>query len=301
MPPSEARPTTSRLMEQRDVWIAVTGDQRRFPAMLMDASADGFALELDTALPVGAAVTITGDSGTGHNRRNLRTEARVSWCESVGGTVFMAGLKLARANSINPFLISEAPPSDSGDGDIDYYDVLQVSSKADPETIQRVYRLLAQRYHPDNPDTGKLEIFRQVTDAYRVLSDPQRRAAYDLQHRLQERSRWRIFESPEAASGPEAELRKRQAILSALYDKRIQSPIQPGLSIQELEDLLGCPREHLDFPLWYLREKSTLGRTDSGKYSITVVGVDMLEKMGREKKATPEAERLLPAPGQSPS
>jgi curved DNA-binding protein len=36
----------------------------------------------------------------------------------------------------------------------DYYEVLQVSTSADPDTITRVYRLLAQRFHPDNQKTG---------------------------------------------------------------------------------------------------------------------------------------------------
>ena len=59
----------------------------------------------------------------------------------------------------------------------DYYELLQISPNAEPETIHRVYRLLAQRFHPDNRDTGNTERFHQLSEAYQVLSDPERRAA----------------------------------------------------------------------------------------------------------------------------
>ncbi len=42
--------------------------------------------------------------------------------------------------------------------------------------IHRVYRLLAQRYHPDNGITGDEKSFRAITDAYKVLSEPEKRA-----------------------------------------------------------------------------------------------------------------------------
>ena len=67
------------------------------------------------------------------------------------------------------------------EGPIDLYEVLQVSENAEPDTIQRVYRLLAQRFHPDNTDTGNEARFRAVHDAYTVLSDPEKRARYDVQ------------------------------------------------------------------------------------------------------------------------
>ena len=62
---------------------------------------------------------------------------------------------------------------------VDYYEALQISVNAEPETVHRVYRLFAQRYHPDNKETGSESRFRLVTEAYRVLSDPKLRAQYD--------------------------------------------------------------------------------------------------------------------------
>ena len=74
----------------------------------------------------------------------------------------------------------------------DYYEDLQVSSSAEPETIHRVYRLLAQQYHPDNGDTGNEGRFRVIAEAYHVLSDPDRRAQYDVVYHHQRQDRWRV-------------------------------------------------------------------------------------------------------------
>src|SRR4051794_41349659 len=58
----------------------------------------------------------------------------------------------------------------------DYYEALQISPNADPDTIQRVFRLLAQRFHPDNQETGDEGRFRLLHEAYLTLNDPERRA-----------------------------------------------------------------------------------------------------------------------------
>ncbi|HET7193629.1 MAG TPA: DnaJ domain-containing protein, partial [Nocardioides sp.] len=62
----------------------------------------------------------------------------------------------------------------------DLYDLLGVSRDADAETIKKAYRRMARRLHPDvNPDPETQEQFKEVSRAYEVLSDPQKRAAYD--------------------------------------------------------------------------------------------------------------------------
>jgi molecular chaperone DnaJ len=62
----------------------------------------------------------------------------------------------------------------------DPYDLLGVARDADADTIKRAYRQLARQYHPDvNPDPASQERFKEVSRAYEVLSDPQKRAAYD--------------------------------------------------------------------------------------------------------------------------
>ena len=62
----------------------------------------------------------------------------------------------------------------------DYYRILGVDRNADDKTIKSAYRKLARKYHPDvakGKDSG--ERFREVTEAYEVLSDPEKRRRYD--------------------------------------------------------------------------------------------------------------------------
>jgi molecular chaperone DnaJ len=63
----------------------------------------------------------------------------------------------------------------------DYYEVLGVARDVDAATLKRAYRELALRYHPDqNPDNPEAEThFKEVSEAYTVLSDPESRARYD--------------------------------------------------------------------------------------------------------------------------
>jgi curved DNA-binding protein len=166
---------------------------------------------------------------------------------------------------------------------VDFYETLQISPNADPDTVHRVYRILAQRCHPDNLETGNSEMFRAISEAYETLSDPQRRAAYDVQHRENRRITWRIFDQSTSTQGVEAERRKRQGILSLLYRKRLTLPDQPFLTLKDFEDLLGVPREHLEFTLWYLKEGQYIQRTDNGRHSITLKGVDLAEIMSERR------------------
>ena len=59
---------------------------------------------------------------------------------------------------------------------------MQLNPKADGDTIHRVHRILAQRYHPVTPDTGNAEMFIRLTAAARILSDPEKRARYDVRY-----------------------------------------------------------------------------------------------------------------------
>jgi curved DNA-binding protein len=62
----------------------------------------------------------------------------------------------------------------------DYYEVLGVSRDADAAELQRAYRTLARRNHPDvNKDPAAEERFKEINDAYHVLSDPKLRQRYD--------------------------------------------------------------------------------------------------------------------------
>ena len=62
----------------------------------------------------------------------------------------------------------------------DYYEVLGVDKNSDDQTIKRAFKRLAMKYHPDrNKEPGAEEKFKEINEAYAVLSDPQKRAAYD--------------------------------------------------------------------------------------------------------------------------
>ena len=62
----------------------------------------------------------------------------------------------------------------------DLYEVLGISKTADEKTIKKAYRKLAKKYHPDmNPgDKTAEQKFKEATDAYNILSDPEKRKLY---------------------------------------------------------------------------------------------------------------------------
>jgi curved DNA-binding protein CbpA len=169
------------------------------------------------------------------------------------------------------------------DQPVDHYEILQLSSAAEPEMIHRVYRLLAQRYHPDNKETGSESRFRAVHDAYSVLSDPEQRARYDVVHQQRGQERWRLVTTgAQSENDFEIEQVLRLTLLEALYTRRRLEPEKPGIFATELESLTGRPREHLEFTLWYLVQKKMVLRGDSSQMLITAEGVDYLEQNYRE-------------------
>src|SRR5215471_7093938 len=162
---------------------------------------------------------------------------------------------------------------------VDHYETLQISPNADADTIQRVFRLLAQRYHPDNQETGNAARFRALQEAYAILSVPEKRAQYDVNHQALRAERWRFV--AQGASGDtdvEQEHQLRVTILEILYARRRAEPGSPAFSQYELTQLTGRPREHLEFPIWYLIQKKWVTRDDSSSLTITVDGVDYIEQ-----------------------
>ncbi len=234
-------------------------------------------------------LSIAGEIDTGEGRTTLVGQYRVLACRIAGVGKYQAELapEVAREEPI------DAPAPSTAD-DADYYEILQVSRSADTDTIRRIFHVLAQRYHPDNVDTGNDEKFRNVVEAHAILSDPEKRAAFDVQLASQDKSRYRIFDSLQSTEGVQAEIRKRQGILRLLYAKRMTDIREPSLRARDFAEMLGCPIEHLEFALWFLREQRCIVRSDSNRFEITCHGVEAFEA----EQSTYAKKQLvaLPAP-----
>ncbi len=148
------------------------GNPRRVTADLVDVIDGGLGVELTTPVESGAIVVVRGTLGESRTADQLK--AVVRWCTGKTDGTFRAGLEfLATLERTNP----------AGSDTLDCYQVMQLSPDADPATISRTYRLLALRYHPDNSETGDSEMFLRLSAAHQILSDPQKRASYDMRRR----------------------------------------------------------------------------------------------------------------------
>jgi len=172
----------------------------------------------------------------------------------------------------------------------DFYEILQLSPRADRDTIERVFRYLAKRYHPDNQDSGDADTFTRIAEAYRVLSDPEQRARYDVAYEQVKAAQWRIFDQETTRSEVASDARIRNAILALTYAARRNDNANPGIGAVELETTLCCPESLMAFHLWYLREQGLILRDHSGRFAITAVGVSLVLESGGPAK--PETNRL---------
>lgn len=177
----------------------------------------------------------------------------------------------------------------SENGFVDHYEILQLSQQADAETIDRVFRLLAKRYHPDNTESGNEEKFREVHAAYEILLDPKRRAEFDVHYDRNKTVQWQIFNQGSALGSREDDQRIFNGVLSLLYAARRRNPESGGLGSLHLERMLGVPREHLEFPLWVLKKRGWIEVLDTGQVAITIDGIDMV----MAEDLAPPDDRLL--------
>ncbi|HTT62290.1 MAG TPA: J domain-containing protein [Bryobacteraceae bacterium] len=241
-------------------WQDDNGLTRSVQVQLIDSSRSGLGFRSPAELKSGTTVFV-------QSREAARGYALVRHCAR-HQSVFIVGLELNE-------------PCDAtactSNGPIDHYEFLQISPKAEFATIQRVYRFLAGRFHPDNPDTGDAEKFLLLKQAYEVLSDPQRRAAYDASRHTREAPPNPVFESIDYMDGIEGEVNRRLAVLSLLYSKRRSCPDEPRVSLADVESRMGFPREYLDFATWYLKSKKYITVEDNSDFALTALGVDFVE------------------------
>ena len=289
----DGKPQPSERIEGLTVILDASGSpasrlHARFLGHLNDG---GLKLEVPAALGPGTAVSLAGQIETPEGNVPVLGQFRVFSCILSGIGKYQASLapQLAKPEA-EPASRSTRPPSVG----IDFYEVLQVSRNADIDTIHRVFHLLAQRFHPDNNVTGDEDKFRQVVEAHRVLSEPELRASHDIQLMEENHVRVRIFDSLESTQGVQAEIRKRQGILRLLYTHRLMNPNTPSLRGRDFVEMLGCPAEHLEFSLWYLKENKLLQRGDNNSFEITWQGVDAFETL--EQEFNKKHPLTLPAP-----
>jgi len=179
----------------------------------------------------------------------------------------------------------------------DFYEYLQISPNADMETIERVYRLLAKKYHTDNKVTGDIDRFQLITRAYRTLSNPEKRAAYDVNYEETKNHQWKAISNAFSSEGFATDSQIRRTILSILYIRRREDPSNSGVGTWQLGNLTGWPENTLEFHIWYLKEKRWIERIESGGYAITAEGVDEIEKdgliLGKDRLLTDSAESSM--------
>ncbi|HTV04353.1 MAG TPA: J domain-containing protein [Acidobacteriaceae bacterium] len=174
----------------------------------------------------------------------------------------------------------------------DYYEFLQISPNAEEETIHRVYRFLAARYHPDNPDSGDAGKFSILATAYEVLSNPHLRSEYDSQRGKGQSETAPLSSTIDFMDQMEGENNRRVALLAVLYFKRRSSPLAPEVSLAEVEARMGFPRDYLDFTTWYLQKKGFITRADNSDFTLTAAGVDFVES---QRVNIPILNKLLTA------
>jgi len=161
---------------------------------------------------------------------------------------------------------------------VDYYELLQLNTNADTETIEHTFRYLAKRFHPDNSETADTDRFRQIVDAHKTLTDPVARAGYDVRHQEYWDQKWGLASEASNKSGFSDDQVIREHLLSLLYVQRRRSVKNAGMGEAEIARLIKSPYELVEFHMWYLKSKGWAERLDNGQVAITATGVDKVER-----------------------
>jgi DnaJ-like protein len=264
------------------IWKSEQGEKRFEACRAINLSEIGVAVECPEDIPYLAHVIVRAPSF------GVAALAQVKHC-TWRRTVYVLGLNFV------------AKTSTTGDPSApDHYEILRLSASADRDTVERVYRTLAKRFHPDNDKTGDAEIFLRVAEAHRILSDPAQRERYDAE-RDNAKSVVRFdLRSRDFFGGLRGEQNRRLAVLCLLYRKRTSDHEAPGLTILDLEGLSGFTREELGFALWYLCQKSFASVDHQTQYGITAAGVDYVESRLTEEQSELRAIAAVQIPGPEP-
>jgi curved DNA-binding protein len=182
---------------------------------------------------------------------------------------------------------------ENGQEFVDYYGLMQVNPKCDAKVLEGAYRYFAKMYHPDHRETADVDKFSQLTEAYKVLRDPDKRAEYD---RSYFKKSWRTFdhfpsemETEIDGSGALKDAEVNEKILLCLYKKRRERAHDAGVVAWLIQEMLDCSDDSFEFHVWYLKSKGYIEVTEQGTLAITIDGVDHVISMSR----TNVSDRLL--------
>jgi hypothetical protein len=170
----------------------------------------------------------------------------------------------------------------------DHYALLGVDPKANSEAIQAAYAKLAEKYRPQNAQTGDKEKFEAVNLAYEVLCDATLRAEFDkIKGMDQDDGKPTLF-SVDFFDSLGKQFNQRAAIMSILYDRRQKKPYRPSLSVLNLDNMINMSPDDMSFALWYLKQRGLVRSDDKSNLQITADGMDFLEAR------QPAPESVLP-------
>jgi len=189
------------------------GNPRWVAANLVDVIGGGCGLALMTRLKSGSTVVLRGKFGKNGATEHLR--AGVKWCVARTDGTFRAGLEFL--DNRTAFQPGGQWTNSTNPATLDCYEVMQLSPSADAETISRVYRMLAFRYHPDNAETGNSEMFLRLSEAYQILSDPEKRTSYDMRRRGANRVRGKNSDQPPPSAGTKWDKRINPEAITEAY------------------------------------------------------------------------------------
>ncbi|UCF38826.1 MAG: DnaJ domain-containing protein [Acidobacteriota bacterium] len=243
-------------------WKDSNGQARSLQAGGVDISESGIRIETNEPVEPASRVYLRAES------YGVSGSASIRHCNRHGNK-YVLGLEFdTRQQNIR---------RQEGEGQADYYEVLQISPNAEMETIHRVFRILAARYHPDNPESGNNERFLLLSEAYATLSDPDRRRAYDSIRQGRQSEPMAVFGLKEFVDDVEGEANRRMGLLCLLYQRRRMNPEHPGIPLLDLESLMSFPREHLMFTTWFLKEMEFVQLLSNSDYAITAQGARFVE------------------------
>lgn len=174
---------------------------------------------------------------------------------------------------------------ENGQEFVDYYDLLQVDPKCDARILEVAYRYFAKMYHPDHAETADVDKFNEVTDAYAVLRDPDKRAEYD--RAFVGHKNGKIYQFPlnnehpidEKTAISDAEAHEK--ILLHLYKRRRENANEAGVAGWLIQELLDCSENQFEFHVWYLKSKGFIEITEQGTLAVTMQGVDHVFSVSR--------------------